>query len=76
MDGWFGVIGPAGLPAAETQRIHAAFKAALADPAVRDALLAQGYILEGSSPEKAKAYFTTEIERMRKLAQAAGIQPE
>jgi tripartite-type tricarboxylate transporter receptor subunit TctC len=76
LDGWFAAIGPAGLPAAEVQRLHAAFKTTLADPAVRDALLAQGYILEGSTPEKARAYFASEIERMRKLAEQAGIKPE
>jgi tripartite-type tricarboxylate transporter receptor subunit TctC len=76
LDGWFAAVAPAGLPPAELQRLHAAFKTALADSAVRDALLAQGYILEGSTPEKAKAFFASEVARMRRLAQAAGIQPE
>ncbi len=76
LDGWFAAIAPAGLPAAELQRLHAGFKAAVADPAVTEALVKQGYVIEASTPEKARAFFTSEVERMKKLAQAAGIQPE
>ncbi|MGE0332700.1 MAG: Bug family tripartite tricarboxylate transporter substrate binding protein [Ramlibacter sp.] len=74
LDGWFGPIGPAGMPKAEVARIHKGFKDALATPEVRDALLAQGYTLWGSTPEEAQAYFRSEVVRMARLVQAAGVR--
>ena len=73
-DGWFGVVAPAGVPAAEINRIHTGFKTALATAEVRDALLAQGYILQGSTPETAAQYFRSETARMGALVKKAGVK--
>ena len=43
--GWFTVVGPPKLPAAEVKRIHAGFTAALATPELRDAMASQGNII-------------------------------
>jgi tripartite-type tricarboxylate transporter receptor subunit TctC len=42
VEGWFAVIGPAKLPAADVARINAAFAAAFATPEVREAMARQG----------------------------------
>lgn len=76
LEGWFAVIGPAGMASADVARINSAFRSALSDPQVRDALVAQGYILQGGTPEAAKAYFAAETLRMGKLVEQAGLKPE
>lgn len=48
---WIGMFAPAGTPAATVARLHDAFAAAIADPDVRDKLIALGFEPVGSTPE-------------------------
>jgi tripartite-type tricarboxylate transporter receptor subunit TctC len=72
--GWFAVIGPAKLPAADVKRIHAAFAAAMAMPEVQEAMAKQGNVINPSTPEAAVAFFRSEQERYAKLVQKAGVK--
>ena len=56
------------------ERAYQGVRSAVAAPEVRDALLAQGYTLWGSTPEEAQAYFRSEVIRMARLVQAAGVK--
>ncbi len=47
---WFGMVGPARLPADIVARVNAAQNAALADPAVQAAIRKQGYEAQPGSP--------------------------
>jgi tripartite-type tricarboxylate transporter receptor subunit TctC len=76
IEGWFAAIGPKGLPAAAVNRINAAFRTALEDPAVRDALIKQGNAVTPSTPEQAQELLRREIERYGKLARQVGIKLE
>ena len=72
--GWFAVIGPARLPAAEVRRIHDAFAAAYATPELKDAMARQGNDIRVTSPEEAAAFFRSETERYSKLAARVGMK--
>lgn len=72
--GWFAVIGPAKLPAADVRRIHAAFAAAMAMPEVQEAMAKQGNVINPSTPEAAVAFFRSEQDRYAKLVQKAGVK--
>lgn len=74
--GWFTVVGPPKLPAAEVKRIHAAFTAALATPELRDAMASQGNIISPTTPEAAAQYMRSEQERYAKLINKIGLKPE
>lgn len=74
IDGWIAVIGPAGLPKPELARISTALRGALAFPEARDALVAQGYAIQASTPEAAQAFFKSEVARMGKLVKAANVK--
>ena len=76
LEGWFAAVGPKGLPAAEVARINAAFRTALADPEVREALLKQGNAVTPSTPEEAQQLLRTEVARYAKLVKQAGIKLE
>ncbi len=71
--GWFAAIGPARLPAAEVNRINAAFRAAFEAPEVKEAMAKQGNLINLGTPEAALQFFKSEQARYAALAKKAGI---
>ncbi len=74
VEGWFAVIGPARLPAADVKRINAAVAAAFATPEVREAMAKQGNTINVSTPEYAVSFFSSEMAKYAKLVKKAGIE--
>lgn len=74
--GWFGFSGPAGMPADVLARWHGEMVKALAVPAVREKLLAQGGDIVGNSQAEFSALIRTELRRWGEVIKAAGITPE
>jgi tripartite-type tricarboxylate transporter receptor subunit TctC len=74
MEGWFAVIGPAKLPAAEARRIQAAVAAAYATPEVKEAMAKQGNTINPTSPEVAASYFRSELAKYARLVKKAGVE--
>ncbi|MBL6457944.1 twin-arginine translocation pathway signal protein [Belnapia sp. T6] len=70
---WNGVYGPAGLPPAIAERLHAACRAALAEPKVAERLTALGAIGLGNSPAEFAEYLKRERAAMAVLVREAGI---
>lgn len=73
LDGWYGVWAPAGTPVPIVQKLHAAFMAALADPAVRQRLDAAS--LNGAAPQSPAAFarfVQDEIKRWAPIVRASG----
>ncbi|MOA18211.1 Tripartite tricarboxylate transporter family receptor [compost metagenome] len=70
---WFGVYGPAGLPAAVAQRLSKALEDALAEPAVKDKLLAAGFTPRSSTAAEFDALTKREYERLGKVARSANM---
>ncbi|MCM5681847.1 tripartite tricarboxylate transporter substrate binding protein BugE [Schlegelella sp. S2-27] len=72
---WFGLVAPAGTPAAEVKRLHQAVGSALKAPGISERLAKLGLY---PSPLRSPAEFGTqirqEIERMQQVAQFAKIQ--
>lgn len=73
---WFGVYGPAGMPAAVLQRLEKALQEALAEPAVKDKLLAAGFTPRGSSAAEFNALTLREYERLGKVARTAQMSAD
>lgn len=72
---WFGLVAPAGTPAAAIARVHAAVLRALASPALQQTLAGQGlYPSDLKSPEQFGAQIRDEINRMRNVAKFANVQ--
>ena len=73
---WFGLWGPAGLPADLTNKINADVRRALADAGVKEKLLNLGNApMEMSVPEFAK-FVRSEIDDYQRVVKAAGIKPQ
>jgi tripartite-type tricarboxylate transporter receptor subunit TctC len=73
---WFGVWGPAGLPAGIVARINADVRRALADPGVKEKLLNLGNDPMDMSPPEFARFVRAEIEDYQRVVRAAGIKPQ
>ena len=74
--GWWGFIGPAGLPPDVLRRLHGALLGPLREPATAARLEALGYTVVASAPEEFAARIRQEIARWRAVLAQAGVQPE
>lgn len=72
----FGIAAPAGTPAPVINKLSAALKAILAEPEVRDQLLAQGAIATWTSPEDTAAALRAEVAKWAKVIKDGNIKPE
>ena len=72
----FGFVGPAGIPQQVAQKLNDALAKALRDPANRKTLIDQGAEPVGDTLIEHAAYIKNEIEKWRKVAKNAGIEPQ
>jgi tripartite-type tricarboxylate transporter receptor subunit TctC len=73
---WYGLIGPAGLPAAVVARLHAEVQRALALPELRDRVVAAGGEVLPGPVEQFSNLLNRERVRYEKLIRDARIQPD
>jgi tripartite-type tricarboxylate transporter receptor subunit TctC len=76
MSQWYGVLAPAGTPAAIVNRLNGEIRKAMKQPQVRAQLLAAGADPVESSPQDFAAFFSAEIARWTRVVQTAGIRAE
>jgi tripartite-type tricarboxylate transporter receptor subunit TctC len=74
--GWFAVIGPKGLSAAQIKRLHEAVVAAFNDPEVKAAMAKQDNFINPTTPEAAAQFFKSEQARYANIVKKAGITLE
>jgi tripartite-type tricarboxylate transporter receptor subunit TctC len=73
---WYGVVGPANLPAATVARLHAEVQKALASADVRERLASAGGEVLPGPPERFAQLLAAEKARYEKLIREARIQPD
>ena len=73
---WYGLVGPAGLPAPIVQRLHAEVQKALAAPEVKNRLQAAGGEVLPGATERLAGLLASEKQRYEKLIRDARIQPD
>jgi tripartite-type tricarboxylate transporter receptor subunit TctC len=71
---WQALFVPARTPPEIIRKISADTNAALADPAIKDKLAAQGYLAEGSSPEELAKLLRAEIAKWSAVIKSVGIK--
>jgi tripartite-type tricarboxylate transporter receptor subunit TctC len=74
--GWFGLLAPAGTPAAIVNRLSDVLQKAFADKDFRQRIYNQGSEPVGSTPEAFKDFIAAEHRRWGELIRAAGIKLE
>ena len=76
VDSWYAMFVPAKTPRAVIERLNKALNQVVADPEVRDKLLAQGAEGVGGTPERLGQAVATEIPKWIKLAKDANIRAD
>ena len=71
---WWGMLGPAGMPADIVAKVHADLAAALKDPVVVTALDKMGATPVGSSPKDFDAYMRAEAAKWEPVLKEANIK--
>lgn len=74
--GWYGLMAPAGTPAAIVQRLNAETNAAIGDPEVRKKAEAAGLQLRGGSGADFRTFLEREVAKWSQVIKAANIKPE
>lgn len=72
--GWYGLMAPAGTPAAVLQRLNAEANAALADPEVRKKVEAAGLQARGGTAADFRAFIDSEARKWAQVIKAANIK--
>lgn len=71
---WWGLVGPAGMPAQAVQRMNEALRLALDKTEIQALLIQQGVRPFAMTPDEYGAYVRREDERWRGVIRAAGLQ--
>ncbi|AWP80091.1 Bug family tripartite tricarboxylate transporter substrate binding protein [Bordetella bronchiseptica] len=73
---WFGLMGPAGLPPAVTERLAGALDKALAAPELTQTYTRQGLSVKTQGPAAFGAFVRSEIDKWAGIVKETGIAPQ
>jgi len=71
---WYGIVGPAGMPAPIVTKLNEEINRMLADPGLRERLAAEALTPMPMSPEQFGQYIRDDVARWSKLARERNIQ--
>ena len=74
--GWYGVIGPGGMPQAIVARLNREINAILKVPEMSEQLSSQGADPRTGTPEEFGAAMARDVKKWAKVVAAAGIKPQ
>lgn len=72
--GWYGVIGPAGMPAPLVAKLHGEFVRILNLPDIRERIVADGSDPVGSSPEAFRQFMLADLAKWSKVVKESGAK--
>ncbi|HTO50149.1 MAG TPA: tripartite tricarboxylate transporter substrate binding protein [Burkholderiales bacterium] len=73
---WIALLAPAGTPAAIVDKLAADVKTVVADPEVREKLIAQGAVPQASTPKQLQALIDADRARYGKIIRDKGLKVE
>jgi tripartite-type tricarboxylate transporter receptor subunit TctC len=76
VDFWYGLLGPAGMPAALVERIQHDVAAVLTAPETKESLLAQGCVAVAGPPQALTALIAREYDKWAKVVKDGGVKVE
>ena len=76
VSGWYGVIGPAGMPQALVARLNRDINAILKVPETAEQLAMQGADPRVMTPEQFAATMASDLKKWAKVVAAAGLKPQ
>jgi tripartite-type tricarboxylate transporter receptor subunit TctC len=76
IENWYGMVAPAGTPAAIVAILNKTAVEAMRDPQVKEKLASQGATLVGDTPEHFHDFIGSEIEKWAGVIKDAGLVTE
>jgi tripartite-type tricarboxylate transporter receptor subunit TctC len=76
INGWYGIVGPARLPADVTAKLNAAIEQALHDPALVARLQQEGEEVAGGPSDRFAALLRGDYDKYRAIVASSGLQPK
>jgi tripartite-type tricarboxylate transporter receptor subunit TctC len=77
MEGWFVLLGPAGMPKDVVEKINITVNASTRQPDIQKRMLALGSIVLGDkTPEQVAAFMRDETDRWGKILSSVGVEPQ
>ena len=76
INGWYGIVGPAHLPADVTSKLNRAIEKSLSDPELAARLQQEGEEVAGGTPEQLAALLRSDYEKYRTIIENSGLQPK
>ncbi|MFC7556038.1 Bug family tripartite tricarboxylate transporter substrate binding protein [Pseudoroseomonas wenyumeiae] len=76
VSGWFGLLAPAGTPAAIVERIQAAVAEAVRKPGVQEQFAAAGAKPVADRPDVFARQIAADVERWKKVVETTGVRLE
>jgi len=73
---YYGIVGPKGLPKDVVDKVHAAARKSLEDPAVRKRIQDTGSFVVGNTPQEFTQQIAAEFDVYKKVVDAAGLTPD
>jgi tripartite-type tricarboxylate transporter receptor subunit TctC len=73
---WYGILGPAGLPAVIVMKWNREVARAIALPEMNERFIAQGIDLEASTPEAFASLIKSEVPKWRKVVKDSGARAD
>ena len=73
---WYGLFGPAGMPAAVVEQINRDLKTVTSEPRLARLLVDQGAKVVLTPPDEFARFLAADTAKWRQVAERAGIQPE
>ena len=74
VENWYGMVAPAGTPAAVVATLNKIATEAMRDPAVKEKLASQGAELIGDTPEHFRSFIDAELRKWAKVIKDAGVE--
>ncbi|WP_456617413.1 MULTISPECIES: Bug family tripartite tricarboxylate transporter substrate binding protein [unclassified Bradyrhizobium] len=74
IENWYGMVAPKGTPKEIVTALHGLATKAMADPAVKEKLAAQGATLIGDEPEHFRSFIADETKKWAKVIKDAGVE--
>jgi tripartite-type tricarboxylate transporter receptor subunit TctC len=74
IENWYGMVAPAGTPAAVVATLNRVAIEAMRDPVVKEKLASQGAELIGDTPEHFRGFIDDEIKKWEKVIKDAGVE--
>ena len=76
MDGWYGIIAPAGTPHHIVAKLNSTFTQVLSQPDIQERLFGVGAEALSSTPAEFGVFLQSEMQRWGKVIRDAGLKPQ